>query len=133
MQDLVTIGTSRTVLIMTQKALNLILSKMHIFKVIRKYLDDKFSTNQNQSKETFDVHYSKSSCIGNLKYHIKNKFFKHFKEFCKKGFNIKLVFTSFKIKNGFLYQDPIPDDLKSFFFFLSIYMHMYSLNNYINT
>ena len=35
-------------------------------------------------------------------------------EFCKETFNIKLVFTSFKIRNYFSYKDPIPDDLKSF-------------------
>ena len=32
----------------------------------------------------------------------------------KKIFNIKLVFTSFKIQNCFSYEDPIPNDLKSF-------------------
>ena len=36
------------------------------------------------------------------------------KEFCKENVNIKLVFTSFKIRNYFLCKDPIPDDLKSF-------------------
>ena len=36
------------------------------------------------------------------------------KEFCEENFNIKLVFTSFKIKNHFSYKDPIPDDVKSF-------------------
>ena len=36
------------------------------------------------------------------------------KEFCKENFNIKLVFSSFKIKNYFSYKDPIPNDLKSF-------------------
>ena len=36
------------------------------------------------------------------------------KEFCKENVNIKLVFTSFKIKNYFSYKDPIPNDLKSF-------------------
>ena len=35
------------------------------------------------------------------------------KEFCKKNFNIKLVFNSFKIKNHFSYKDQIPNDLKS--------------------
>ena len=34
--------------------------------------------------------------------------------FCKENFNIKLFFSSFKIKNYFLYKDPIPNDLKSF-------------------
>ena len=36
------------------------------------------------------------------------------KEICKENFNIKLVLTSFKIKNYFYYKDPIPDDFKSF-------------------
>ena len=35
-------------------------------------------------------------------------------EYCKENFNIKLDFTSFKIKNYFSCKDPIPDDLKSF-------------------
>ena len=46
--------------------------------------------------------------------HIKNKLPKLCKEFCKETFNIKLVFTSFKIKNYFSFKDLIPDDLKSF-------------------
>ena len=36
------------------------------------------------------------------------------KEFWKENFNIKLVFTSFKIENYFSCKDPIPVDLKSF-------------------
>ena len=47
-------------------------------------------------------------------HHIRNKFLKLCKEFCKENFNIKLVINSFKIKSYFLYKDPIPDDLKSF-------------------
>ena len=39
---------------------------------------------------------------------------KLWKELCKENFNIKLVLSSFKIKNYFSYKDPIPDDLKSF-------------------
>ena len=70
-------------------------------KVIKKYLDYKFSSNQNQLKDTPDVHYFKLPYIGNLSHHIES-------------FNIKLVFNSFKIKNHFSYKDPIPDDLKSF-------------------
>ena len=34
--------------------------------------------------------------------------------FCKENFNIKLVSTSFKIKNYSSYKDPIPDHMKSF-------------------
>ena len=33
--------------------------------------------------------------------------------FCKENFNIKLVFTLFRIKYCFSYKDPIPNDLKS--------------------
>ena len=85
-----------------------------IDKVIKKYLDYKFSSNQNQLIDTPDGHYFKLPYIENLSHHIKNKLSKLCKEFCKENFNIKLVFNSFKIKNYFLYKDPIPDDLKSF-------------------
>ena len=85
-----------------------------IDKVIKKYLDYKFTSNQNQLKDTPDVHYLKLRYIGNLSYHIKNKLSKLCKEFCSENFNIKLVFNSLKIKNYFSYKDPIPDDLKSF-------------------
>ena len=84
-----------------------------IDKVIKRYLNHKFSSDQNQSKNTFDVHYFKLPYIGNLSHHIKNKLLKLCKEFCKENMNIKLVFSSFKIKNYFSYKNPIPDNLKS--------------------
>ena len=103
---------------MTQKGLNLILLNAYlpflIDKVIIKYFNYKFFSNQNQLKDTSDVHYFKLPYIGNLSHHIKNKLSKLCKEFCKENFNIKLVFTYFKIKNYFSYEDPKPDDLKSF-------------------
>ena len=70
-------------------------------KVIKKYLNYKFSSNQNQLKDTSDVHYFKLSYIGNLSHHTKNKLLKLCKEFCKENVNIKLVFTSFRINNYF--------------------------------
>ena len=73
-----------------------------IDKVIKKYLDYNFSSNQNQLKDKSEVHYFKLPYIGNLSHHIKNKL-KLSKEFCKENFNIKLVFNSFKIKNYFSY------------------------------
>ena len=85
-----------------------------IDKVIKKYLNYKFSSNQNQSKDKSEVHFLKLPYIGNLPRHIKNKPSKHCKEFCKENLNIKLVFSSFKIKNYFSYKDPIPNVLKSF-------------------
>ena len=85
-----------------------------IDKLIKKYLDYKFSGNQNQLKDKSDIHCFKLPYIGNLSHHIKNKLSKLCKEFCKENFNIKLVFSSFKIKNYFSYKVPIPNDLKSF-------------------
>ena len=63
-----------------------------IDKVIKMYLDYKFSSNQTQSKGKSDVDYFKLPYIGNLSHHIKNKLSKLSKEFCKENFNIKLVF-----------------------------------------
>ena len=85
-----------------------------IDKVIKKYLDYKFSSSQNQLRHTPNVHNFKLPYTDNLSRHIKNKLSKLCKEFCKEKFNIKLVFNSFKIKNYFSYKDQIPDDLKSF-------------------
>ena len=89
-----------------------------INKVIKKYLDYRFSSNQNQLKDKSDVHYFKLpyiyKYIGNLSHHIINKLSKLCKEFCNENFNIKLVFNSFKIKNYFVYKDTIPNNLKSF-------------------
>ena len=44
-----------------------------IDKVIKKYLDYKFSSNQNQLKDKSDIHYFKLPYIDNLSRHIKNK------------------------------------------------------------
>ena len=85
-----------------------------IDKVIKTYLDHKFSSNQDQLKDTSYIYYFKLPYIGNLSHHIKNKLSKLWREFYKENFNIKLIFNSFKIKSYFSYKDPIPDDLKSF-------------------
>ena len=102
---------------MTLKALNLIRNAYPPFlidKVIKKYLNYKFSSNQNQLNNKSDVHYFKLPYIGNLSNHIENKLTKVCKEFCSENFNIKLVYDSFKIKDYFSYKEPIPDDLISF-------------------
>ena len=44
-----------------------------INKVIKKYVDYKFSSNQTQLKDKSDVHYFELPYIGNLSHHIKNK------------------------------------------------------------
>ena len=85
-----------------------------INKVIKNDLEYKFSINLNQLKDKSDVHYLKLPYMTNLSCHIKNKLSKLRKEFCKESFNIKLVFSSFKIKNYFSYKDPSLNDLQSF-------------------
>ena len=67
-----------------------------IDKVIKTYFDHKFSSNQNQLKDTYNVYYFKLPYIGNLSHLIKNKL-------CKENFNIKLAFNSFKIKRFFFH------------------------------
>ena len=83
-------------------------------KVIKKYLDYNFSSNQNQIKNKSDVHYFILPYISNLPHDIKIKLLKLSEQFCKENFNIKLVFNLFKVKNYFSYKDPISHDLKSF-------------------
>ena len=85
-----------------------------IDKAIKRYLDYKFSRNQNQLKDKCGVYYFKLPYIGNLSHYIKIKRPKLCKEFCKDNFNIKLVFNSFNVKNYFPDEDPIPNYLKSF-------------------
>ena len=51
--------------------------------------------------------------------HIKIKLSKLCKQFWKEKVDIKLVFSSAKIKNHFSYKDPIPDDLKCFLVYKS--------------
>ena len=41
--------------------------------VIKKYLNYKFSCDQNQLKDTSDVHYFNLPYIGNMSHHIENK------------------------------------------------------------
>ena len=55
-----------------------------IDKVIKKYLDYKFSSNQNQLKYKSNVHYFKLPYIDNLSHHIRSKFTKLSKGFVKK-------------------------------------------------
>ena len=85
-----------------------------IDKVIKMYLDYRFSSNQNQLKDKSNVHYFKLPYIGNLSHHIKKKLSKLCKDIRKENLDIKLVFNSFQIKNHFSYKDTIPNDLKSF-------------------
>ena len=65
-----------------------LIDRFLIDKVINKYLDYKFSSNQIQLKDKSGVHLFKLPYIGNLSHHIKVKLLKLCKEFCKENFNI---------------------------------------------
>ena len=54
-----------------------------IDKVIKRYLDHKFSNNKNELKDRSDLYYFKLPYIGNVSHHIKNEISKFCKEFCK--------------------------------------------------
>ena len=71
-----------------------------INNVIKKYLNYKFSSNQNQLKDT---------SISNLSHHI--KLLKLCKEFSKENF---LTLSKFLVYSKLKIIFPIPDDLKSF-------------------
>ena len=88
---------------------NLVKNAFLIDLVIEKYLHYKFSSEQNQSKDTSDVNYFKLPHIKNISHYIKNKLSKLCKGFSKENFNIKLAFNLFKIKNYFSDKQPISD------------------------
>ena len=54
-------------------------------EVIKKHLDYKFSSNQNQFKDKSDVDYFKLPYISNLLHHIKKNFPNFAKSFVKKN------------------------------------------------
>ena len=89
---------------------------MHIHhSSFKKYPDYKFPSNQNQLKDKSDFHYIKLPYRQSFTpYQSENS--KLFKEFCKENLDIKLVFSSFKVKNYFSYKEPIPNDFKSYIF-----------------
>ena len=75
-----------------------------IDKVIKKYLDYKFSSNQNQLKDKSDVHYFKLPYICNLSHHIKHikyRLLKLSKKFRNRNIKIKVGFSP--SKNFFFY------------------------------
>ena len=55
-----------------------------INQVIKEYLDRRFSSNQNQLKDTSEAHYFQLPYIRNVTHRFKNKIYKFYEEFCKK-------------------------------------------------
>ena len=74
-------------------------SSFLIVKVIKKYLDYEYSSNQTQLKDKSDVHYFKLPYIGNFSHHIKNKLSKLSKEFfVKKILTLSLFLVHLNLK-----------------------------------
>lgn len=59
-----------------------------IDKVIKKFLDDKFSANRNQSEDMSKVYYFKLPYIGEISVHIYMKLSKLSKQFWKEKFTL---------------------------------------------
>ena len=69
-----------------------------IDKVIKKHLDYKLSSNQNQLKDMSDVHCFKLLYIGNLSHHIKVKLWKLCKDFYKENLTLSWFLIHSKLK-----------------------------------
>ena len=70
------------------------------------------TSNSTNEQEKQNVYYFKLPYIGHYSKITEQKLHNLIKRFCT-DINIKLIFTSFKIKNLFSFKDKIPDDLKS--------------------
>ena len=87
-----------------------------IDKITKQYLrTPRQNPNKNVSNNTenTNIHYLKLPYIGNYSRLTQIKIRQLCKRFCK-DLNIKLVFSTFKIKTFFSFKDPIPTALKSF-------------------
>ena len=69
-----------------------------IDKVIKKYLDYKFYSNQTQLKDKSVVHYFKLPYIGNLSHYIKINFRNLAKRFVKKILTLSLFLANLELK-----------------------------------
>ena len=96
-----------------------------INRTIKRYFDDNKNNNDNDTatsnstdattnepNQTQQTRYFKLPYIGHNSRHTQRKLTNIIKHFCT-DIDIKLIFTTFKIKNIFSFKDPIPDLIKS--------------------
>ena len=90
----------------------------HLIDKIIKGYENKFSSRPIQNntstigENTTGVRYFKLPYVGDF-FTVTRKKLKHLLDVFCKDIDIRIVFSSFKIKNFFSFKDPIPDALKS--------------------
>ena len=84
-----------------------------IDRTFKRYLDGSFSQKSRNTNDDNNTRYFKLPFVGHYSKVAKRKLRQLTKRFCKSDLTIKLVFTSFKIKNMFSVKDRTPVALKS--------------------
>ena len=82
--------------------------KRLIDKCIKRYLDNTNKDKQNEQVEVKDIRYVTLPYIGHYSNFAKCKINKLVKQFCKKELQIRLVFTTSKLKSYFSNKDRLP-------------------------
>ena len=103
-----------------EKLINTLLRNMYpkrlIDKCIKRYLDSKFikKNEQGTSAEAKDIRYVTLPYIGQFSECTKKKINKLVSQFCKQNLQIRLVFTTCKLKSYFSNKDSLPKKFTSF-------------------
>ena len=84
-----------------------------IDKTFKRYLNKPSNQKSRNVNDKNNTRYFKLPFIGRYSRIAELKLRQLLKRFCEADLNIKLVFTSFKIKNMFSFKDRTPDALKS--------------------
>ena len=86
--------------------------KRLIDKYIKRFLDKKLAvstqSDNTKNKDEKEIRYIKLPYIGEFSKTVKTKIDKLIKRFCKENVQVRLIFTTFKIKNYFSTKDVTP-------------------------
>ena len=86
-----------------------------IDKIVNRYVSQKLNPNTTSSTKAGmpTKHYYKLPYVGNFSRIMQKKITKLLKRYCKPDLDIKLVFTTFKLRNLFGVKDFVPQSLRS--------------------
>ena len=101
---------------LTKTLLRNLYPKRLIDKCIKRYLDNKYlkKNNQQNSIETKEIKYVTLPYIGQFSVCVKKKINKLISQFCNHNLQIRLVFTTCKLKSYFSNKDRLPNMFTSF-------------------
>ena len=99
--------------------------KTVIDKIIHRYLSKKINpslTGQNASSNSgkTSTHFYKVPYVGQFSKIAQTKLRQLIKRYCKADLDIKLVFSTFKLRNMFSVKDSVPQGLRSHFRVLAV-------------